>query len=221
MLEQLFGSKTRTKLMKLFLLNPEQIYFIRELTRVIDTQINSVRRELDNLEHCGLIRVVPASDPKVLKLETDADEEFDKKKPAEKKGTKRKETQPKKYYTVNKEFVLHKELYLLLLRSPLLFQKKFIGELKNLESVDFAMITGFFLQTEGAPVDLLVVGDISKQKIVKLISFYEREFEREINFSTMTTEEFLYRKSLTDRFLFKILDSKKIVVIDHLGISQT
>ena len=83
------------------------------------------------------------------------------------------------------------------------------------------MITGFFLQTEGAPVDLLVVGDISKQKIVKLISFYEREFEREINFSTMTTEEFLYRKSLTDRFLFKILDSKKIVVIDHLGISQT
>ena len=63
------------------MLNPEQIYFIRELTRVIDTQINSVRRELDNLEHCGLIRVVPASDPKVLKLETDADEEFDKKSP--------------------------------------------------------------------------------------------------------------------------------------------
>ena len=97
MLEQLFGSKTRTKLMKLFLLNPEQIYFIRELTRVIDTQINSVRRELDNLEHCGLIRVVPASDPKVLSSKQMQTRSLIK-KARRKKGTKRKETQPKVLY---------------------------------------------------------------------------------------------------------------------------
>ena len=65
---------------------------------MIDTQINSVRRELDNLEHCGLIRVVPASDPKVLKLETDADEEFDKKSPQKRKVPREKKPSQKVLY---------------------------------------------------------------------------------------------------------------------------
>ena len=56
MLEQLFGSRTRTKLMYLFLENPENIFFVREITRAIGERINSVRRELDNLERFGLIK---------------------------------------------------------------------------------------------------------------------------------------------------------------------
>lgn len=222
MLEHLFGSKTRTKLLKIFLLNQEEVYFIRELTRMIDTQINSVRRELDNLVQCGVVRVVPASDPKVIALAV-KEHEFDppKKSTGEKKGPARKETQPKKYFAVNTDFVLHHELCQLLIKSPLLFQKKFISDLQSLETVDFAMITGFLMQISGVPVDLLLVGDVPKARFGKIISFYEREFEREIIYTTMTTDEFLYRKSLTDRFLFKILDSKKIVVVDRLGVQQT
>ena len=56
MLEQLFGSRTRTKLLRLFLMHPERAFYIRELTRLIDTQINSVRRELQNLQSGGVIR---------------------------------------------------------------------------------------------------------------------------------------------------------------------
>lgn len=56
MLKRLFTSNTRIKLLSLFLLNPDEEFFIRELTRKLDEQINSVRRELDNLKKLGLLR---------------------------------------------------------------------------------------------------------------------------------------------------------------------
>jgi hypothetical protein len=42
--------------MTVFLMNPTEEYFIRELTRKLDEQINSIRRELDNLKHIGLLK---------------------------------------------------------------------------------------------------------------------------------------------------------------------
>ncbi|MFH0820853.1 MAG: hypothetical protein V1908_03700 [Candidatus Peregrinibacteria bacterium] len=56
MLKALFSSNTRVKLLHTFLLNPDEEYFIRELTRKLDEQINSIRRELDNLKKIGLLR---------------------------------------------------------------------------------------------------------------------------------------------------------------------
>src|SRR5450830_1286457 len=55
MIDALFGSKTRVKLLHLFLNNPGQSFFVREITRKIDEQINSVRRELSNMLEVGII----------------------------------------------------------------------------------------------------------------------------------------------------------------------
>src|SRR3954467_3080297 len=55
MIEQLFGSKTRVKLLQLFYSNPNRSFYVREITRKIDEQINSVRRELANLLNAGII----------------------------------------------------------------------------------------------------------------------------------------------------------------------
>ncbi|MEK7544756.1 MAG: hypothetical protein AAB551_01350 [Patescibacteria group bacterium] len=56
MLKRLFTSGTRIKLLGFFLFHPDDEYFIRELTRKLDEQINSVRRELDNLKKVGLLK---------------------------------------------------------------------------------------------------------------------------------------------------------------------
>lgn len=56
MLKRLFTSKARIKLLETFLLNPDGEFFIRELTRKLDEQINSIRRELGNLKAFGLLR---------------------------------------------------------------------------------------------------------------------------------------------------------------------
>lgn len=55
-LKALFSSQTRVKLLSTFLLHPEQEYFIRELTRLLGEQINSIRRELENLRRIGLVK---------------------------------------------------------------------------------------------------------------------------------------------------------------------
>ncbi len=55
-LKSLFTSQARVKLLTLFLLNPEEEFFIRELTRRLEEQINSIRRELDNLKKVGLLK---------------------------------------------------------------------------------------------------------------------------------------------------------------------
>jgi predicted transcriptional regulator len=56
MLKRLFTSNTRIKLLTLFLLKPDEEFFIRELTRKLSEQINSVRRELDNLKKTGFLK---------------------------------------------------------------------------------------------------------------------------------------------------------------------
>lgn len=56
LLKSFFGSRTRVKLMGLFLLHPKSEFFIREITRKLSEQINSVRRELNNLKKVGLLK---------------------------------------------------------------------------------------------------------------------------------------------------------------------
>jgi DNA-binding transcriptional ArsR family regulator len=55
-LKALFSSQTRVKLLSTFLLHPEEEYYIRELTRLLHEQINSIRRELENLRRIGLVK---------------------------------------------------------------------------------------------------------------------------------------------------------------------
>jgi Fic family protein len=55
MLERLFTSRTRVKLLELFLLQPEREVHVREICRITGLTINAVRRELANLEEIGLL----------------------------------------------------------------------------------------------------------------------------------------------------------------------
>jgi len=56
MLKELFSSNTRVKLLIAFLSSPDEEFFIRELTRKLDEQINSIRRELNNMKKIGLLK---------------------------------------------------------------------------------------------------------------------------------------------------------------------
>ena len=58
MLEQLFGSKSRVKLLHIFFQSPDRAYYVRELARLAESQLNAIRRELANLEQVGLIMPV-------------------------------------------------------------------------------------------------------------------------------------------------------------------
>ncbi len=70
-LKALFSSQTRVKLLSVFLLHPEQEYFIRELTRLLNEQINSIRRELENLRQVGLVKARHKNRKKYYKVDTE------------------------------------------------------------------------------------------------------------------------------------------------------
>ena len=54
-LQDLITSRVRVKVLGLFFLNPGEVYYVREATRLIDEEINAVRRELMNLTKNGVL----------------------------------------------------------------------------------------------------------------------------------------------------------------------
>ncbi|MDO8648970.1 MAG: hypothetical protein Q7R81_04275 [Candidatus Peregrinibacteria bacterium] len=70
-LKALFSSQTRVKLLSTFLLHPEQEFFIRELTRLLGEQINSIRRELENLRRVGLVKARHKNRKKYYRVDTE------------------------------------------------------------------------------------------------------------------------------------------------------
>lgn len=74
-LTRLFGSKSRVKLLEKFVIEAtlgteEEGFFIRELCRDLDEQINAVRRELMNLEALGILKSHERNKKKFYNLNT-------------------------------------------------------------------------------------------------------------------------------------------------------
>ena len=215
MLEQLFGSHTRTKLLKLFLTNPGEAYFIRELTRKIDTQINSVRRELKNLLDTGIIRELGQDEVdsavaygKRNDLPTTPEEDEE--------GMTASDRQLKKYFQADPRFPLFKELQSLFVKSPLLLQHRFITELDALGNVSYLSMMGRFVGDTANRIDLFMVGAINRPRLDIIIADFEKELEHELNYTIMNMDEYNYRQGVTDKFLFNLMESKKIEVVNTL-----
>ena len=202
MLEQLFGSKTRVRLLRLFLNNAKDAYFVRELTRKIGAQINAVRNELDNLVERGLVAAV---------VDFDDEEAEDKAK-----GKNRRSVQQRKYYRINVDSLLYPEMRALFMKAQVMLEKDFVRRLTVAGPISYLALTGFFVSEEPSPTDLLVVGKINREKLAAVIRNFEREVGREVNYTVLTPQEYRYRRDVTDRFLYSILESHKLVVIDTL-----
>lgn len=187
MLEQLFSSKTRVKLLKLFLNETgDREHFVRELTRITGEHLNSIRRELDNLEDLGL----------VLSNEKDA----------------------KKYYSINKDFILLPELRALFLKSRELNEQKVIQQIEKVGKIDLLVLSGAFTGNRDSQVDIFIVGRVVKPLLEKIIKAYFKETGKELNYAIMMRKEFEERVELGDRFVFTLLNGRKIVVINKIGI---
>jgi hypothetical protein len=87
----------------------------------------------------------------------------------------------------------------------------------RLGDIRYLAFLGVFLGKTKAPVDLFVVGSVDVNKLKTLVAASEKSLGYEINFTTMSPEEFRYRKDMTDKFLYAILESPKNVVVDRLN----
>lgn len=199
MLAKLFGSTARVKILKLFLLNPDTSYYIRQIARHLNLQLSAVRRELENLETLELLESHTGS-------EEDEVEEGSR-------GNKN----DRKYYKAKRDFILFNEIRELILKAQILCKKDFTDKLKKLGTIRLLILSGLFLNDSQAGVDMLIVGNFDKAKVAKLVRKLEEELVTEVNYAVLSEEEFKYRRQVTDVFLYSVLEGKKIVVIDERG----
>lgn len=171
MLKRLFTSRARIKLLETFLLNPEGEYFIRELTRKLDEQINSVRRELGNLKKVGLL--------------------------------KSKMKNRKKYYMVNKNFILFNELRNIIMKASG-GSDELVKKMLKLGRFDLLVLSGAFVGKGSSQADILAVGKIEPQTLEEFLG-REVKSERPIKFSILPREDFLYRWKMHDKFVHDML----------------
>jgi hypothetical protein len=202
MLSKLFGSHSRVKILKAFLFHPDERYYIRQLSRDLALQVNSVRRELDNLEEFGLLISETGATENVAAGE-------------EKKSDK----QEKKYFRVNKNFPLFEDIKSLIIKSQLLHKDDFTKDLLKAGSIKLLILAGVFVDDFKSPTDVLIVGKVNKDQLLKIIRDLEKELGREVNFTLLTATEFKYRRDIADIFLYDLLEKEKIIVIDEIGIS--
>lgn len=196
-IEQLFGSRTRARLLGLFLENSDRAFFVRELARRIEAQLNSVRRELKNLVDIGIVREVHAAAPEAT---TDTDEEG--------------KQENRRYYQANVAFPLFDDLRAVMKKVAVLLNNTLLTELKEQGELDVLILTGRFTDAPGILTDVLIVGKLNEVGIQQAIANFEKEIGREVNYTFMPREEFTYRRDVGDRFLASILAAKRVVLID-------
>jgi len=194
MIDALFGSKTRVKLLHLFLDNPGQSFYVREITRLIDEQINSVRRELSNMLEIGVI----TSDSADNKLYYQVNQRYE-------------------YYMPLRTIFSDKKITAS--SAPLSGDAPAWHKLiVDLTGVRIAIVAGMLVQGSSGSVDLLLVGDIPAKRAAQVIASIESDIGRELSYTILPYDEFYYRLSVHDKFISGVTRNKHQVLIDTDGV---
>jgi hypothetical protein len=192
MIDALFGSKTRVKLLHLFLNHPGQSFYVREITRLIDEQINSVRRELANMLEVGVI----TSEAGDNKLYYQVSQRYE-------------------YYAALRAIFANESLT----QKPSLAEgeavsEQYLSAISSISSLRLAILSGVLVKGSTSSVDVLLVGTLPATKVKSAMAIIEKLEGREINYSVMAYEDFYYRLSVRDKFITEILNAKHTVAID-------
>ena len=207
-MEQLFGSKTRVKLLKLFMSNPNRSFYVREITRKVEEQINSVRRELANLLSLGII----TSDSNDNKLYYEVNQTYEHYAPlrelftgkrAGAKSKKTTDTEPVEDAPISIESV-----------KPTVDADVWdrVGNIAGL------VYSGVFTRDTGSPVDVMIIGDVPIARAEAAVAELEKHEGKELRYAVMKLDEWLYRKQVNDKFWLQVTDAKNQVIIDTAGL---
>jgi hypothetical protein len=183
MFSDLITSKTRTKVLQLFLNQPHQMYHVREAVRQVDEEINAVRRELLYLQDKGILTSEKRSNRLYYRLVKEYPFYYELLRIASKTMGLGKEILANKIKLGKVKFAM--------------FSGKFVRRDKD--------------AAEG--VDLMVVGTIVLPELAILVRNEEARLGVEINYTAMTEEEFKFRKQRNDPFLSQILTGSRVMLI--------
>lgn len=197
-LDNLFGSRVRVKLLKLLYRQHPATFSISELTVRIQEPVFIARRELTVLHDIGLLRRFKVGS-----------------------GPSRE----RERFGLNPEFDFFEELQHLVLKPSPGETSRLIQRLNALGRVKLAVVAGIFVSqpedlTYEPPADLFVVGDdIDKKKLANFLKGLEADMGTEVRFATMDKDEFKYRFEMFDRFIRVLLEGPHQKIINKLDVA--
>lgn len=193
-IEALFGSKTRVKLLNLFLNNPEKTFYVREITRLIDEQVNSVRRELKNLEDIKAVN----SATEDRKLFYGINQRF-------------------KYYIPLRAIFAGIDS-----SEESIVKEKEQGWRYGTSDIDkdlgILIISGVLVKRSESDIDMILVGNNSKKQLSDWAKNIEKQEGRDLNYVILSMEEFYYRYTSSDVFINGIFQNEHRIIVDREGI---
>lgn len=183
MLKDLITSKTRVKIILLFLENPGEMYHVREIVRRVSEEINAVRRELILLEKKGILSREPRANRVYYYLDKNYPFYFDLIRLYSKTSG---------------------------LGADIIKNRVKLGKIKYaMMSGKFARR----VREKSDEVDLLIVGTVVLPELALLVKEEEAKRGQEINYTVMTEEEFIFRKKRLDPFINGIISASRVMLI--------
>lgn len=184
-LQDFVVSKVRAKLLKVLLAIPGEMYYVRQLTRLIGEEINAVRRELIRMTERGMIKTEPRGNRIYYYFRPD--------------------------YLFYEE-LLRLTVKTTGLGGAIIKTRAKLGKLKL---VMFSGKFVHRQERQQDEVDVLVVGTVVLPELAKLIRAEEAVRKTEINYTAMLPEEFGFRKSRRDPFIMTIINQSRVVIIGN------
>ncbi len=183
MLDALISSKIKRAILKKFLSNPDERYYVRQLAVILNSSVGTVHRELIKFEKNGILKsekvgnlrffYVNKMNPLFIEL---------KQMVFKTEGVKgRMEIELKSARGIKAAFIYG----------------SFAKEDERGDS----------------DIDLFLAGDIDENELIPKISVLEREFNREINYTIYTAEELKKEKKNMNSFILDVLKNPKIFLI--------
>jgi hypothetical protein len=198
-LDNLFGSRVRVKLLKLLYRQHPATFSMSELALRIQEPSFIARRELGTLQDIGLVRRVTVPGAAVRDRER---------------------------YCLNEEIDFLSEVRELVLKPSPAESDRLIKRINGLGRVKLAVAAGIFVSqpddtTYDTPADLFIVGDdLDKAKLSRFLKQLEAEMGAEIRFAVMEKEEFSHRYKYFDRFLRVLREGPHRKLINKISLES-
>lgn len=181
-LTDIITSEVRVKLMIELFSETNKQLYVRELTRRVGTEINAVRRELKRFLKAGIIR-------------------------KEQRGNRL-------YYLIRKDHPFYYEI-LGMVAKEIGIGRLLLDNEGQLGKIKLALLACSFAEGREASsneLDLLIVGDVDLQALSEIIKKASATLGREINYTVMSENDFIYHKKRREFFLMSFLIAPHIFI---------
>jgi predicted nucleotidyltransferase len=185
LLERLFSSRVRIRLLTIFLLHPDEQYHIRAIASEVNAQYSAVWKELKNLEDAGLLQSEKTAGRKLFRLNPQ--------------------------FPIISEL---RNILLKTVSAGDLVRNALYGMEGVEQAFIFGSFAEGELDAE-SDLDLMVIGDVDVGQVAAMVDEIERMLSREVNYILFTREEWDSRLADGDSFASNVRSAPKVMLIGN------